>query len=163
MSLELKLANGTPGALSEIKTLFGEYTGYLCQTDPGFARFLCMQNYDDELENLDAKYALPGGRLYIAYLGNQAAGCIALRKMSETQCEMKRLYVRPEFRGAGVAKALAEQIIADAKALSYRSIWLDTLPVLGEAIKLYEKLGFARCESYNNSPIAGAVFMKREI
>ena len=83
----------------EIKLLFSEYTGILIEGDASFKKYLEIQNYDDELEHLEKKYGLPDGRLYIAYYNNEVAGCISLKKIDEKNCEMKRLYVRLEFRG----------------------------------------------------------------
>ena len=100
---------------NEIKELFTEYTDFLVKGDKEFSKYLEIQKYNHEVENLEEKYGLPYGRLYIAYSDNQVAGCIALRKLDDTQCEMKRLYVKPQFRNKGIAKSLVEKIISDAK------------------------------------------------
>ena len=108
----------------EIKELFIEYTDFLVEGDKEFKKYLEIQKYDHEIENLEEKYGLPQGRLYIAYCENKVAGCIALRPLNNTQCEMKRLYVKPEFRGKGIAKILVEKIVADAKEIGYRVCFL---------------------------------------
>ena len=90
-------------------------------------------------------------------------GCIALRRMNEAVCEIKRLYARPEFRGAGIAKKLVEMIVRDAKCIGHQCILLDTLPALKSAIKLCEEIGFRETAPYNDSPIGDTVFMKFDL
>ena len=147
----------------EIKKLFLEYTEMLVENDPEFAKYLELQNYNSELEHLDDKYGLPDGRLYIAKTDNGIAGCIGLKKIDDKNCEMKRLYVRPAFRGNNIAKKLVEVIIDDAKRIGYQSMFLDTLPFLEGAIHLYKKLGFYEIESYNNSPMDTSIYMKLDL
>lgn len=160
MSLEIKLGYKD---INNIKTLFDEYTRLLVDADSNFQDYLNLQHYDGEIENLNTKYGLPHGRLYIAYHNKQAAGCIALRRINESDCEMKRLYVKPEYRGSGIAKKLVNLIINDAKSIGYQCMLLDTLPNLKGAIKLYEDVGFYRIPPYNNSPIDDTVFMKLDL
>ena len=160
MSLEIKLAYDDK---ENVKQLFDEYTKLLVDLDSVFKDYLHLQNYDDELNSLQEKYGLPNGRLYIAYFNNQAAGCIALRQMSDTECEMKRLYVRPQFGGNKIGKTLVETIISDANEIGYKAMLLDTYPLLDRAIKLYEKRGFYKIPPYNNSPIDTTVFMKLDL
>ena len=136
----------------EIKSLFTEYTEYLVENDVEFKKYLEIQKYDNEIENLEDKYGMPWGRLYIAFYEIQVAGCIALRKLNDTQCEMKRLYVKPEFRNKGIAKMLVEKVISDSKEIGYSSMLLDTLPFLQTAIKMYKKIGFYEIGCYNDSP-----------
>lgn len=143
-----------------IRALFQEYTQMLVALDPTFAKYLILQNYDAELEHLEGKYGLPDGRLYLAQADGRAAGCIALRKLDDQRCEMKRLYVRPEFRGMGLGKTLALQIISDARQIGYRTMLLDTLPCLTNAVRLYHSLGFRDTECYNNSPVNDTIFME---
>ena len=147
--------------IDEIKSLFSEYTAMLVSIDPSFSIYLDIQHYDEEAGNPAAKYALPRGRLYLALHDGKAAGCIALRPLSDDRCELKRLYVRPQFRGKGIARMLCERILEEAEKTGYREIYLDTLPELSDAIRLYEKLGFTYTDSYNDSPLERTVFMKK--
>lgn len=147
----------------EIKSLFTEYTEYLVENDVEFKKYLEIQKYDNEIENLEDKYGMPWGRLYIAFYENQVAGCIALRKLNDTQCEMKRLYVKPEFRNKGIAKMLIEKVISDSKEIGYSSMLLDTLPFLQTAIKMYKKIGFYEIGCYNDSPLDNTIYMKLDL
>ena len=148
---------------SEIKELFTEYTKMLVDGDSKFKEYLDIQNYDEEIEHLEKKYGPPGGRLYIAYVDSQPAGCIGLRRINDESCEIKRLYVRPEFRRAGLGRLLVERIIRDAKTEGYRCILLDTLPFLESAMRLYKAYGFYEIESYNDSPLETSIFMRMDI
>ena len=147
----------------EIKSLFTEYTEYLVENDIEFKKYLEIQKYDYEIENLEDIYGMPWGRLYIAFYENQVAGCIALRKLNDTQCEMKRLYVKPEFRNKGIAKMLVEKVISDSKEIGYSSMLLDTLPFLQTAIKMYKKIGFYEIGCYNDSPLDNTIYMKLDL
>lgn len=160
METEIKLAYDNS---KEIKELFLEYTEMLVENDSNFAKYLEVQNYDSELEHLADKYGLPDGRLYIVKVENEVAGCIGLKKIDDENCEMKRLYVRPAFRGQKIANKLVEIIIDDAKRIGYKSMLLDTLPFLEGAINLYKKFGFYEIESYNNSPMDTSIFMKLDL
>lgn len=160
MKTEIKLAYDNN---KEIKELFLEYTKMLVENDPSFEKYLELQNYDSELQHLGDKYGLPYGRLYIVKVENEVAGCIGLRKVDHENCEMKRLYVRPEFRGHKIANKLVERIIDDAKRIGYKSMLLDTLPFLKGAIHLYKKFGFYEIESYNNSPMDTSIYMKFDL
>ena len=147
----------------EIRTLFSEYTDLLVRGDPEFSKYLKLQNYNAEVENLAEKYGLPDGRLYLARVGGRPAGCIALRKLDRENCEMKRLYVRPEFRGRGIAERLVQTVIADAGSIGYRAMLLDTLPFLQGAIRLYRKLGFYEIDSYNNRPMDTLLYLRLDL
>lgn len=160
MEIEIKLAYDNN---KEIKELFLEYTKMLVKNDMNFAKYLKVQNYDSELEHLEDKYGLPDGRLYIVKVENEVAGCIGLRKIDDENCEMKRLYVRPAFRGHKIANKLVEMIIDDAKTIGYKNMLLDTLPFLDGAIYLYKKFGFYEIESYNNSPMDTSIYMKLDL
>lgn len=147
----------------EIRTLFAEYTDFLIKNDTEFAEYLQIQNYDAELQNLNTKYGLPAGRLYLAYYGDELAGCIGLKKIDINNCEMKRLYVRPQFRGKHIGRMLAEKIIHDAREIGYKHMLLDTLPFLQSAVFMYKKLGFYETDSYNDSPMDTSIYMKLDL
>lgn len=148
------------GDTDNIKELFAEYTEMLFNLESKIKHYLNLQDYESELKDLNKKYGPPDGRLYIAYSGGQAVGCVALRKMNREECEMKRLYVRPRFRSLGIGRALVDLIIGDAGKIGYQYMFLDTLPGLTEAVKLYELAGFYRIPAYNNTPIENTIFMK---
>ena len=156
MSLELLPGYDHPAA---ILSLFTEYTRMLVSHDPSFQRYLDIQHYADEIRDLEAKYGRPEGRLYLALWDGEAAGCIALRKLDEERCEMKRLYVRPAFRGRHIARRLVDQIIANARMIGYRRMLLDTLPCLEDAVRMYRKLGFRDIPCYNDSPMDTTLFL----
>ena len=147
----------------EIRELFGMYTDMLVQGDPKFRKFLEIQRYDDELENPEEKYGMPGGRLYLAYMDGEIAGCIALRKIDDKLCELKRLYVKQEFRGRHIAKQLVKVIIDDAEKIGYDKLLLDTLPFLTTALKMYKELGFYETERYNDSPLDTSIYLALDL
>lgn len=160
MSLELIPAYDHP---DQVRTLFTEYTGMLVANDPSVKIYLDIQNYDEELRHLEAKYGLPAGRLYLACWEGALAGCIGLRKLDDETCEMKRLYVRPEFRGRHIGDTLIDRIIEDARDIGYRYLLLDTLPFLHSAIHMYQKRGFYEIPAYNDSPAETTIFMKYDL
>jgi putative acetyltransferase len=124
---------------------------------------LDYQGFADELASLPGCYAPPRGRLLVAWVRDEAAGCVALRPMSEDVCEMKRLYVRPRHRRGGVGKLLAEAIIAEARQIGYATMRLDTVPKLEAATRLYETLGIVRRDAYYETPVAETIFMELEL
>lgn len=144
----------------DISILFSEYTNMLITNDESFKKYLDIQNYDEEVKHLESKYGMPDGRLYLVYCDGKLAGCIGLRKIDNENCEMKRLYIRPEFRGKKLGNVLIEKIIEDAREIGYSYMLLDTLPFLQSAIHLYKKYGFHEIESYNNSPMDTSIYMK---
>ncbi len=160
MSLEIVLAYDRA---DEVRKLFAEYMAMLLEGDPTFAKYLTIQNYDDELKDFRDKYGLPDGRLYLAYWNGEAVGSIALRKIDDETCELKRMYVKPAFRKKGIAKMLIQQLVTDARDIGYRSMLLDTLPFLQTAIHMYQKIGFYEIERYNNSPMDTSIYMKLDL
>lgn len=160
MALELVL--GYDHA-DEVRGLFAEYMDMLLEGDPTFAGYLTIQNYDDELKDLSHKYGLPDGRLYLAYSDGVLAGSIALRKIDDENCELKRMYIKPEFRRRGIARTLVKQLIADAREIGYRYMLLDTLPFLQVAIRMYKNLGFYEIDRYNDSPMDTSIYMKLDL
>lgn len=149
--------------VQEIETLFSEYTNMLIAGDSAFQEYLTLQNYEEEMKHLEQKYGLPHGRLYLVYCDDALAGCIGLRKIDQENCEMKRLYVRPKFRGQHIGNILVQKIIEDAREIGYSHMLLDTLPFLESAIRLYKAFGFYEIESYNNSPMETSIYMKLDL
>jgi putative acetyltransferase len=124
---------------------------------------LCFQDFATELATLPGAYAPPRGRLLLARNGVEVIGCIALRPLNDEHCEMKRLYVRPQGRGTGLGRRLAETVIASAREIGYRRMYLDTLPSMREAQGLYEALGFRDVSAYRVNPIAGTRYLALEL
>ncbi|MBE6800825.1 MAG: GNAT family N-acetyltransferase [Ruminococcaceae bacterium] len=147
----------------QVKTLFQKYTDMLIECDKDFKEYLNKQNYDDEIAHLEEKYGLPYGRLYLAFCDNNPAGCIALRKLDNENCELKRLYVKSEYRGKNIGSHLVKHIIKDAKEIGYKHILLDTLPFLETAISMYKRYGFYEIESYNNTPMDNLIYLKYDL
>ena len=121
---------------------------------------LCFQDFERELADLPGVYAPPEGGMLLAEYDNKIAGCVALKKISETVCEMKRLYVRPAFRGKAIGRKLAESIVEEARKKGYRKIRLDTLTRLNEAITLYRSMGFKEIKPYVFNPLDDVIFME---
>lgn len=147
----------------DVSVLFSEYTKMLIENDESFKKYLDIQNYDEEINHLEMKYGMPDGRLYLIYCDEKLAGCIGLRKIDDQNCEMKRLYIRPEFRGKKLSSILVEKVIEDAKKIGYSYMLLDTLPFLQSAVHIYKKFGFYEIESYNNSPMDTSIYMKLDL
>jgi ribosomal protein S18 acetylase RimI-like enzyme len=147
----------TPPEIAETRALFEEYAAWL-KVD------LCFQGFQAELDGLPGLYAPPRGRLLLARAENgAAAGCVALRPLSGPACEMKRLFVRPDFRRRGLGRQLAEHLIAEARAAGYAVMRLDTLPFITAALQLYESMGFVRCPSYYDTPMAETIFLELKL
>lgn len=136
------------------RILFREYEAWL-----GFS--LCFQGFEDELANLPGKYVSPDGRLLIAYVNGELAGCIAMRKLDDGICEMKRLFVRDRFRGQRIGVQLLERVIAEARDEGYRKMRLDTYPLkMGKAVDLYRSYGFVEIDAYYDNPHEDIIFME---
>ena len=136
---------------------------------------LCFQKFDDELENPLKKYGLPLGSLLLAYWNNEPVGCVALTNITNTTtsqqqeenvaltCEMKRLYVKPQYRKYKIGEALVNEILLQAKQLNYTVIKLDTLERLQTAIQLYLKKGFVISNAYYENPLPNVVYMEKQL
>jgi putative acetyltransferase len=147
----------SPGQIAAIRELFLEYAQSL-----GFS--LCFQSFDQELAGLPGDYAPPDGMLVLATDNGQPAGCVALHELAPGICEMKRLYVRSQFRGKGLGRELAQKVIAEARQLGYKKLRLDTVePVMKTAVAMYRQLGFREIPSYRQNPIEGALYMEHEL
>ena len=145
------------GDITQARELFREYEAWL-EVD------LCFQSFDKELAELPGSYAPPDGRLLLAVVDERVAGCVALRKIGDGICEIKRLFLRSEFRGHGLGRKLAEEIIREAKQIGYERMRLDTLPPkMNDAIALYRALGFKEIDAYYNNPVPGAKFMELDL
>jgi GNAT superfamily N-acetyltransferase len=150
--VEIVQAN-SPVEIAMAHELFQEYAA-------GLGIDLSFQGFDAELAGLPGSYAPPAGRLLLALAKGDAAGCVALRPVAEGCCELKRLFVRPAFRGQGLGKRLAQRLITEGRLIGYTTVRLDTLHTMRAAIQLYESIGFVRCRRYYSTPLPHTVFME---
>lgn len=145
-----------PRDLSEVRSLFREYAN-------GLGIDLDFQGFEAEMAALPGKYAAPQGRLLLAWSGTEAVGCVALRPLDESACEMKRLYVRPRARGEQLGRRLAQRICEEAREAGYSRICLDTLATMAPAQKLYQSLGFTPIAPYVFNPIPETRFLALDL
>lgn len=153
MKIEITQAHDRP---EQIRPLFEEYAAFL-------GADLTFQHYKEELASLPGRYAPPTGRLFAAYVDGALAGCGALRRFDARTCEMKRLYVRPGYRGLGLGRGLAERLLAEAEAAGYRRMALDTLESLRSAVALYRRLGFVEIPAYYQNPMDGVRYYEKKL
>ncbi len=147
----------SPAQVAQVRELFLEYAQSLGVN-------LCFQNFEQELAELPGHYSPPDGRLLLAEYEGQLAGCVALHPWEPGVCEIKRLYLRPAFRGKGLGLVIAETIIAEAKNIGYQCMRLDTIePIMKDAVEMYRKLGFKEIAPYRPNPIAGAMYMELQL
>ena len=139
--------------LGAVRELFDEYWR-------SFGFTPCFQGFAEEVANLPGKYVPPSGRLALAIEDAGVAGCVALRPVDDTRAEMKRLYVRPAFRGRGIGAALLEYVIQEARSAGYVEIVADTMPVMADALDLYKQRGFELTGPYTDEPTPGAVYIR---
>lgn len=152
MTLEVEEVAG-PEGVAQVRDLFREYGASIGVS-------LDFQDFDHELRSLPGEYASPRGALLLARVDTARAGCAGLRPLAATIAELKRLYVRPEFRGRGVGRRLTEEAIRLARSLRYDHLRLDTLPTMAAAIALYRSMGFVDIPAYRYNPVPGAVFLE---
>jgi len=145
-----------PAEVPAVRALFEEYAA-------GLGVDLCFQNFAAELAGLPGAYAPPDGRLLVADVSGELAGCVALRPQAPGVCELKRLYVRPTHRGRGLGRRLLEALLAEAVAAGYREVVFDTLESMTEALALYRSLGFAETEPYNEHPVEGTLWFRKTL
>lgn len=139
--------------LRDVRELFAEYWS-------SFGFTPCFQQFDRELAGLPGAYSRPGGRLAVAIVDGTAAGCIALRRIDREACEMKRLYVRPAFRGTGLGSALVRRLVAEARSIGYAILFADTMPVMTRALEMYRRMGFEEIAPYAEDATPGAVYLR---
>jgi putative acetyltransferase len=151
--VEVIRSASTDADFAQARALFEEYAA-------GLAIDLCFQGFAQELENLSRMYGPPRGVLLLAEIEGTAAGCAAVRPIDDVVCELKRVYVRADFRGAGMGRRLTEGALQAAREMGYKSIRLDTLPQMQAAQRLYEDLGFGDIPAYYGKPMAGQRFME---
>lgn len=146
----------TPQQIDTARSLFREYQQFL-NVD------LCFQGFEDELASLPGKYAAPDGAILLAEFDGKIAGCVAVRSIKDEICEMKRLYVKDEFRGLAIGKKLAQEIIKTAKELNYKKMQLDTLERLQAAMGIYQQLGFQKISPYYANPLDEVVYWELDL
>jgi putative acetyltransferase len=143
-----------PDRIEEARSIIREYAN-----SPGVD--LCLENFDQEMASFLNEYSSPaGGALLLAQDEGKIAGCVAIRRISDGVCEMKRLYVRPANRGKGIGRLLAESILERARNLGHKRVRLETLPSMREAISMYKTMGFKPIEPYRENPVQGALYLE---
>ena len=147
----------------ELYPLYEEYAALLLQAEPTFTESLSQQHYDVEIENLEEKYAPPAGQIDLVYVGDELAGCVGMKPQSGEFAELKRLYVRPAFRGQGLGEKLTRRMMEKAREAGYRGMRLDTLPGLAAAVRLYRSLGFREISAYYDCLIPNTIFMEIDL
>jgi GNAT superfamily N-acetyltransferase len=147
------LASDADG-LAAIRELFADYAAAIGHDH------LCFQDFDKEVAELPGYYVPPDGGLWLARIDDRPAGCVALRRLAEDTAELKRVFVRPGFRGHSLGRKLTETALGRAREAGYRRVRLDTMPFMSEAVTLYRSLGFQPCEAYCYNPIPGAMFFE---
>ena len=150
----------TPTLVEQVRTLFrlyaAEFAGSIDES-------LCLQGFELELAGLPGRYGPPGGCLLLAMDGDLLAGCVAVRGLDPTTCEMKRLYVVPDYRGQRLGRRLVEAATRRAHCLGYARMLLDTLPEMAEAIRLYRTLGFVETDRYWDNPITRTIYLEKKL
>jgi GNAT superfamily N-acetyltransferase len=152
----MQISIATDEDLDDVRAMLREYVTWL-GLDLGY------QDFSREFDGLPGAYGPPSGALLIAREEGRTMGMVALRRLDESRCEMKRLYVRPDARGSGLGKRLIDRIVDEARQRGYREMYLDTLPVMSGAQRLYQREGFEDIEPYYTSPVPGTRFMRKRL
>ena len=147
----------------DMAQLYREYNELLLEADPTFEECLAMQNYDHEIEELEQKFAPPLNTLVIVYHKDTASACAGIKYFAPDICELKRMYVRPEFRGRGLGKLLCRMMMDYAREAGYSHMYLDTMPALDSAVKMYKAMGFREIEKYYPNPVENVIYMAYEL
>ncbi len=150
--------------LPHMAELIKEYTDDIISTGKEEVKAcLSSQHLDEELLDLERKYSGPNNRMYIAKINGEIAGSVCVTENDKDYCEIKRLYVRPAFRGSGLGGVLLEKAIVEARDIGYHYMRLDTFPFMESAIRMYEKRGFYSIEKYNDNPAPNAIFLQLDL
>ena len=152
VSIEI-VENGSAASVAAVRQLWTEYWNT-------FGLPLDFQNFSTELETLPGEYVPPGGRLLLARIDGEVAGTAALRPLRGHACEAKRLYIKPAYRGRGLARVLLEKIVEEARQCGYGELFGDTLPAMAAAMELYRRMGFVEVAPYSESPTPGAIYLR---
>lgn len=147
----------------ELIPLYEEYSEVLLRANPGFGASLAQQNYGEEIAHLEDKYQPPCGCMYLIYYDGALAGCVGMKPLDEESAELKRLYLRPSFRGHNLGEQMLVRIMEDARTAGYKRLRLDTLPALRTALALYRRIGFYEIDPYYDCLIPGTIFMEIEL
>ena len=148
---------------NDMRELVKEYTDMILKQGEDVRKCLTSQHLDAELADMNQKYGLPYGRMYLALVDGKAAGTVALARNDKDYCEIKRLYLRPQYRGMHISRKLVDKVIQDAREIGYRYMRLDTFPFMKSAIRLYESYGFRFVDRYNDNPAETAIFMQLDL
>jgi len=150
---DIDVVVASPGEMDTVRGLWREYWN-------SFGLSEDFQSFGEEWKTLPGPYAPPAGRLLLAFVHGEAAGTAGLRPLRKQACEAKRLYVRPEYRGKGVGRALLERLVSEARAAGYEEMYGDTLQSMRSALEMYYRMGFCEVGPYSEHPTPGAIFLR---
>jgi len=144
---------------NEMALLYREYNELLLKVSPAMAESLAMQNFDVELDELEKKFGPPAGRLVLCLDVDEPAACVGIKRFNDEICELKRLYVRPQYRGHRLGEKLTLMMMDEARSAGYSRMYLDTLPGLKTALKIYRSMGFYDIERYYDNPVKDGIHL----